>query len=164
MSGIFSAIQIASQGLSVQRAKMNIAAKNLANVETTETPEGGPYRRERVIVKEDKTKTSFSTMMKKAGASLRRTNPRHFQGASLSVRNGVEVPAVTSSETVAPPDSYRLVYDPTHPDADEEGYVKMPDIEIVDEMVDMMAASRAYEANTIAISSAKEMAKNALDI
>ena len=60
--------------------------------------------------------------------------------------------------------SYRLVHDPGHPDANEEGFVKMPDIEIVTEMVDMIAASRAYEANTMAIAAAKEMAKNAIDI
>jgi flagellar basal-body rod protein FlgC len=95
---------------------------------------------------------------------LARTNPGHRPGKTLAVNSKVEMPTVDMKEVEDPASSFKLVYDPSHPDADEEGYVKMPDIEIINEMVDMMSASRAYEANTVAIASAKKMAKDALDI
>jgi flagellar basal-body rod protein FlgC len=80
------------------------------------------------------------------------------------VTRKVETPTVTFEETVDPRSNFKIVHDPSHPDADTEGYVEMPDVEIVTEMVDMMAATRAYEANTVAISAAKKMAENALEI
>ncbi len=164
MAGLLGAIEIASRGLSVQRAKMNATAENIANAETTETPEGGPYRRKRVVVKEDKTDTAFHRMVRDAGVRLERTHTRHIPASIKTVSGSQDIPDVQMKEVEAPKGSYRLVHDPGHPDADENGYVKMPDVEIVNEMVDMMAASRAYEANTVAISTAKNMAKDALDI
>jgi flagellar basal-body rod protein FlgC len=164
MAGILNAIEVASQGLSVQRSKMNTVAENIANAETTETKEGGPYRRQRVIVKADKKEGAFSTLMSEAGVKLARTDERHIEGKPLPTGRGVELSSVKMKTVTDPASSYRLVYDPSHPQADAEGYVKMPDVEVVTEMVDMMAASRAYEANTVAISSAKQMAKDALDI
>ncbi|MEA2030419.1 MAG: flagellar basal body rod protein FlgC [candidate division Zixibacteria bacterium] len=164
MAGILGAIDISSQGLSVQRAKMNTTAKNIANAETTRTNEGGPYRRHRVIVSETQEPTSFKSMVKQTGTRLNCTNSQHIKGHSLKFHHGIEVPTVTQEEAIDQDSSYRLVRDPTHPDANEQGYVKYPDIKIVNEMVDMMAASRAYEANTVAISTAKQMAKSALDI
>lgn len=164
MAGILGAIEISSRGLSVQRAKMNTTAENIANAETTQTKEGGPYRRKRVQVKEDDTGVSFRHMMKRAGVRLERTDSRHLPAQGIKTRSEVEVPGVEMEQVEAPKDSYRLVHDPGHPDADEEGYVKMPDVEVVTEMVDMMAAARAYEANTVAIATAKQMAKDALDI
>jgi len=143
---------------------MNTTAQNIANVETTRTKEGGPYRRHRVIVSETQEPTSFRHMVKKAGTRLNRTHSCHIRGHSLKLHQEVEAPTVIQEEAVDPASSYRLVHDPTHPDADEQGYVKYPDVEIVNEMVDMMAASRAYEANTVAISTAKQMAKDALEI
>lgn len=164
MAGILSAIKISSQGLSVQRSKMNVVAKNIANAETTKTEEGGPYRRERVLVSELKEDGRFNSHLRNANVKLARTQNGHIPGRQLKENSEVELSNV-EMETVQDPESnYKLVYDPSHPDADEEGYVKYPDIEIINEMVDMMAASRAYEANTVAISSAKTMAKNALDI
>ncbi|MFQ6009240.1 MAG: flagellar basal body rod protein FlgC [Candidatus Zixiibacteriota bacterium] len=164
MAGILNAIEIASQGLSVQRAKMNTVAENIANAETTETEQGGPYRRQRVIVKSDKKKGAFSTLMNDARLRLACTNERHIKGKPLPTSRGIELSSVKMKTVTDPASSYRLVYDPTHPQADKDGYVKMPDVEIVTEMVDMMAASRAYEANTVVISTAKQMAKDALDI
>jgi len=164
MGGILSAIEISSRGLSVQRAKMNTVAQNIANAETTETDEGGPYRRKRVVVNEEKIEGSFNSMIREAGLRLARTNQQHIGSRLHRARKNVEYSSVTGKEITDPDSSFRLVYDPSHPKADEEGYVKMPDIEIVNEMVDMIAASRAYEANTVAISTAKKMAKDALDI
>lgn len=164
MAGILGAIKISSQGLSVQRAKMNATAENIANAETTQTKEGGPYRRKRIIVEETNESASFSTAMKRAGQRLNRTNNKHISGHSIKMKNSINIPNVSSEQIVDPASNYRLVHDPSHPDADDQGYVKMPDVEIVNEMVDMMAASRAYEANTVAISTAKTMAQNALEI
>jgi len=164
MAGLLSAIKVSSQGLSVQRAKMNATAENIANAETTKTKEGGPYRRKRVVVEETKEPVSFGTAMKAAGQKLNKTNSRHISGHSMKISNSIDIPNVSSEEIVDPASSYRLVHDPSNPEADDQGYVKMPDVEIVNEMVDMMAASRAYEANTIAISTAKQMAQDALDI
>ena len=164
MAGLLSAIKISSQGLSVQRAKMNTTAENIANAETTKTKEGGPYRRKRVTVEETKEPANFGTVMKQAGQKLHKTNSKHLSGHSIKMKNSIDIPNVSEKEIVDPASNFRLVHDPSHPDADEQGYVKMPDIEIVNEMVDMMAASRAYEANTVAISTAKQMAQDALDI
>ena len=164
MAGILGAIKISSQGLSVQRAKMNATAENIANAETTQTKEGGPYRRKRIIVEETNESASFSTAMKRAGQKLNRTNNKHISGHSIKMKNNINIPNVSSEQIVDPASNYRLVHDPSHPDADDQGYIKMPDVEIVNEMVDMMAASRAYEANTVAISTAKQMAQDALEI
>lgn len=164
MSGLLSAINISAQGLSVQRAKMNAVADNIANAETTETAEGGPYRRKRVLVSEVKETRKFSQALRRADNRLTRTHAGHRSGGSRPTGGKVEMSFVKGQEVQDPSSSFKLVHDPSHPQADAEGYVKMPDVEIINEMVDMMAATRAYEANTVAISSAKQMARNALDI
>ncbi|MEW6413037.1 MAG: flagellar basal body rod protein FlgC [Candidatus Zixiibacteriota bacterium] len=164
MAGLLNAIELSAKGLSIQRAKMNTVAKNIANAETTSTPEGGPYKRERVLVKEEKVQGSFSSHLKRAGLALSRTNPEHINTRDLKIRESTEFSNVDMKVVDDSESGYKLVYDPSHPDADEEGYVKYPDIEIVNEMVDMMSASRAYEANTVAISAAKKMAEQSLDI
>jgi len=163
MSGILNAIGISSRGLSVQRAKMNVVAQNIANAETTETPEGGPYRRKRVTVQEEKV-SDFKSLLRKADTHMSRTHPNHRSGRQHILNEEVNSSSVSMTEIKDPESSFKLVYDPSHPEANEEGYVRMPDIEIINEMVDMMAATRAYEANTVAISSAKTMAKDALEI
>jgi len=164
MSGIFSTIQISGSGMSVQRRKMNVVAENIANAETTRTEDGTPYRRRMVKISSDAEKQPFKTILRDNMGLLARTNSRHMP-ASPSVNNNYEkVISARSKEVEAGPDSFRLVYDPSNPEADEEGYVKMPDIEVINEMVDMMSANRAYEANAMAISASKDMLKNALDI
>ncbi len=164
MSGLFSSIEISAQGLTVQRAKMNTTAENIANAETTETPEGGPYQRRRVVVSESKDRVSFRAMVRQAGRKLARTHAGHISSTLRPASGQVDVSTVEARETVDEDAEFKLIHDPSHPQADADGYVKMPGIEIVNEMVDMMAASRAYEANTVAIATAKEMAKQALDI
>jgi flagellar basal-body rod protein FlgC len=164
MSGLFSSIEISATGLTLQRKKMDAVSENIANAETTRTDKGGPYRRKRVVVSEATEDVPFKTVMARAGAKLARTNARHLPGNSRASRETGEISKVDADTVEDPASSYRLVHDPGHPDADEEGFVKMPDVEIVTEMVDMIAASRAYEANTTAILTSKEMAKDALDI
>jgi flagellar basal-body rod protein FlgC len=164
MSGLFSAIEISATGLTVQRKKMNTVAQNIANAETTRTEKGGPYQRKRVTVKAAEENIPFRNLMDSAATKLSLTNERHIGGRLKSRTEEGEVSKVEGNEIEDPASSYRLVYDPGHPDADTEGFVKLPDVEIINEMVDMMAASRAYEANTTAILSAKEMANDALKI
>ena len=164
MSGIFSSIEISGSGLSTQRRKMDTVAENIANVDTTKTKKGGPYQRKRVIVKETGEASSFGKEFRRAHNKLARTNSRHIQGSSTTRPSEPEY-AYTKSETIADPaSSFKLIHDPSHPDANKEGFVKMPDIEIVHEMVDMVSASRAYEANIAAISTSKKMIDDALDI
>lgn len=164
MAGILNAIEVSSQGLSIQRARMNTTARNIANAETTRTKEGGPYRRRRILVEERNVKVGFRNLIKHAGSRLSRTSRRHMSAHADLVTRNVETPTVGFEESVDPQSTFKIVHDPSHPDADAEGYVQMPDVEIVTEMVDMMAATRAYEANTVAIAAAKKMAENALEI
>jgi flagellar basal-body rod protein FlgC len=143
---------------------MDVVAENIANAETTRTEKGGPYKRKRVVVSEAAENVPFKTLMARAGAKLARTNPNHLEGSRRYKQDEMEISKVDGMETEDSASGFRMVHDPSHPDADEQGFVKMPDIEIVNEMVDMLAASRAYEANTMAISAAKQMAKDALEI
>ena len=164
MAGILNAIQLSSKGLSVQRSKMNVVAKNIANAETTKTEKGGPYRRQRILVSEDQVNTRFDTHLKKAGLRLNRTNNNHMHSRIKTASSNTKMSSVDMDIVEDENSNFKLIYDPSHPEANEEGYVMYPDVEIVNEMVDMMAASRAYEANTVAISTAKKMAEEALDI
>lgn len=164
MASILTSFDISASGMSVQRAKMNATAQNLANAETTQTREGGPYRRRSVVVEESTFKDTFDSAVRERGTRLVRTHSTHRRGKSLGVRNSVELSHAEGKEVEAPKSDFRLVYDPSHPQADDEGYVKMPDVEVITEMVNMIEATRAYEANTVAISSAKKIALDALDI
>ena len=164
MTGLFSIIDIGASGLSAQRKKLNTVAQNIANVETTKTPDGTPYKRKRVVFSEDSRKASFIDSLQSSIKTLSRTNRKHFHSNNnYNTKNGV-IPFVAGSEKVVEPVNFKVVHDPGHPDADEEGNVLMPDINIISEMVDMMSASRAYEANITVVQSAKSMAKDALDI
>lgn len=164
MGNFLSAIDISARGLSVQRRKMNVVAENMANAETVQTPEGGPYRRKRVIVTEESRPAPFNSLLRKAGNRLMRTHSAHRGGSTGATTQTTNLPEVTFREVVEGNDNFKLVYDPGHPAADDEGYVKMPDIEIINEMVDMIAASRGYEANTAVIAASKKMIQDALDI
>ncbi len=132
--------EIASSGLSAQRTRLTIVSSNLANAETTRTAEGGAYRRRDPV---------FSA-----------TDVEGFDGKLRDAMRGVSVREVRTNET----DPLPRVYDPGHPDAGEDGYVEMPNVNIVEEMVNMMTASRSYEANATAFETLKTMARQALSI
>ena len=148
--GLFTSINIAASGLSAERTRADVIADNIANVSTTRTAEGGPYRRSRVILKP-------------------RTEGPYWRSPFLpdmldnGIGKGVRILGIEKDN--AP---NRLVYDPTHPDAIQsgprEGYVEMPNVDPVTEMVDLIAASRAYEANASIIEGSKTMFQRALDI
>ena len=145
---LFSSFEISGSGLTAQRLRMDVIANNIANVNTTRTAEGGPYRRQRVVFEPRREEAQFLLPLSAD------TRKRAVGGGS-----GVRVVGVSSD-----PSAPKTVYDPGHPDADERGYVAMPNIQLVNEMVDMISATRAYEANVTAINNAKAMANKALEI
>lgn len=139
---IISAMTISGSALKAERTRLNIAAMNLANANTTRTMEGGPYKAKSVIFGA-RPLNNFQEALDSTSASLRK----------------VEVVEVV--EDNAP---FKEVYDPSHPDADANGIVKMPNVNVAEQMVDMMEARRGYEANVSALDAAKSMAMRALDI
>ncbi len=163
-NGIFDGFDVSATGLSAQRRKLNAIAANIANVDTTRTDEGGPYKRKRVIMIEAPNKANFTSIMRSESNRLRGTHGDHLQGGPELSVNELLGSGVDTAEIREEPVEPRLVYDPAHPDAREDGYVVFPDINVVTEMVDMIAASRAYEANVTAMNASKDMINRALDI
>jgi flagellar basal-body rod protein FlgC len=140
-----NSINISASGLTAEKLRMDVISRNIANVNTTRTADGTPYRRQVVVFQEGDKQMSFSDYLSDASKSL--------------IGSGVKVTGITEDKT-----PFKSVYDPGHPDADEEGYVKMPNVDVMTEMVNMISSSRAYEANVTAINSAKSMALKALEI
>ena len=136
----FSAMDIIASGMTAERVRMNVTASNLANARTTRTPEGGPYKRRDPV---------FST---RAVAS-------DFGQELDNAMRGVEVTDVVS-DTTAP----RQAFDPSHPDADAQGYVALPNVNMVEEMVNMITAARTYEAGVTAMRSVVDMAQRVLTL
>lgn len=157
---IFSSFDISGQGMSVQRMRLSAVAKNIANVNTTKGLDGQPYRREVVLVRSAEA-MKFDGELEDMIA-MQRTNGAHTPNAAPgSVVQDNTILVANKSLDNSPP---RLVYDPAHPDADEEGYVHYPNINIVTEMVEMISAQRAFEANTGIIEAAKNIARDSLSI
>ena len=141
---MLAAIDAAYSGLQAQRMRMNVIASNLANAHVTRTPEGGPYKPKQVVLSSTPMDATFESLLRPY------------------LDNGInEVQVVDISEA---PDAVRLEYDPSHPDANAQGYVAYPNVNVLQEMVDLMAASRIYEANITAINTAKDMAQRTLQI
>lgn len=135
-------LNISGSGLTAQRLRMDIISENIANKDTTRTENGEPYRRKMVV---------FS--------STSNFKDKFIQNLNEYKARGVEV-----TEIVEDPTEFKLVYDPEHPDADENGYVSMPNVDTLKETVDMMEAYRAYQANVTALNTMKQMAVKALEI
>ncbi|MBT4502531.1 MAG: flagellar basal body rod protein FlgC [Gemmatimonadetes bacterium] len=161
---IFDALDISGSGLSVQRRKLTAIASNLANVDTTRTDQGGPYKRRRVVMLEAPKMSKFSTLLSREKSRLRRTEHEHMLEGDPRPGEFFIGSGVLSQEVREEPIKPRMVYDPNHPDAREDGMVLYPDINTITEMVDMIAASRAYEANVTVMSAAKDMINRSLDI
>jgi len=139
---IFTTFDVSASALKAQRIRLDTISSNLANVETTSTPEGGPYKKKSVYF--ESQPLSFK---------------EHLDGRLKNSIQGVEVTRILEDQ-----DEPQRIYDPSHPDAGEDGYVAMPNVNVLKEMVDMTSATRAYEANTTVIKSAKRMALKALEI
>lgn len=150
MSSWFQTLEISASGLTAERLRMDVIAGNIANANTTRTASGEPYRRRQVVLETRGQAGGFASVL----GRLMGNAP-----AAGAVGEGVRV--VRLVEDAAP---FRVQYDPTHPDADAGGYVRLPNIDTITEMVDLMAASRSYEANVTALNTAKAMAMKALEI
>ena len=139
---LLTAMDISGSALTAQRTRIGVAAANLANVNTTRTAEGGPYRAQSVVFAARPVDSDFARTL----------------DANLKLR-GVEVVKVVEDQ-----EPFKEVYDPSHPDADANGMVRLPNVNVVEQMVDMMSAKRAYEANVTALDAIKSMAMRALEI
>jgi len=142
--GLFDAIDVAGSGLAAERLRMDVTAGNLANAQTTQGANGQPYRRREVVLAEAQPGQSFGSLL---------------ASASSSPVNGVQVAGI-----VEDPSDPRRVYDPGHPDADAQGYVTLPNVNPVTEMVDLISASRSYEANVTAMQTAKTLFSKTLEL
>ena len=136
-------MSISASALTATRMRMDVIAENMANSNTTRTASGGPYRRKYVVFQEITGDNTFSTFFNKA----------------KTAQGGVRVLEIGEDMS-----EFKYDYNPFHPDADADGYVRMPNVEVVQEMVDMMSAYRAYEANVTALNSLKDMAIKTLEI
>lgn len=140
---LLSSLRVSSSGLAAQRKRMESHSSNIANAQTTRTAEGGPYRKKEVVFGAEPTRERFSEIL---------------EGELDEQSQTVQATEVVHTDKVV------LKYDPTHPDANQEGYVAMPDINVMSEMANMIEAQRAYEANVTAINTAKQMATKTLEI
>jgi flagellar basal-body rod protein FlgC len=148
--GLFDSINAAGSALTAERLRMDVTAENLANAQSTRGADGQPYRRKEVVLQQ-KGGNDFGTTLNAAmGPGAR---------AASSGAGGVEVGGIVEDQT-----PFRLQYDPGHPDANAQGYVEMPNVNPVTEMVDLISASRGYEANVTAMQTAKQMFSKTLDI
>lgn len=139
-----TALRVSASGLSAQRMRMNTISSNIANINTTRTPEGGPYRRKDVV---------FESM----------PDERNF-GELVTVKPDEQVQRVQVTDIISDRKAPLLKYEPDNPDANAEGYVAYPNINLMEEMANMIQASRSYEANVSAIQASKDMAMSALEI
>jgi flagellar basal-body rod protein FlgC len=156
--GMFDAIDIAGSGLTAERVRMDVTAENLANAQTTKTAGGGPYQRQEVVLQQvGSPSTDFGTALTSA------MEGESGEGATSSSgeppAGGVEVAGIVADKT---PD--QLVYDPSSPEADAKGYVKMPNVDTVIEMTDLIAESRSYDADVTAMQTAKSMFTSTLGL
>lgn len=135
----FTSLDVSSSAMNAERTRMNLISGNLANANTTRSADGGPYKRKDAVL----TATPFSNALNRAGAGL----------SKVGVTDIVE--------DTSPP---RIQFDPSHPDADEKGFVALPNINVIEEMADMITATRTYEANVTAAQAAKSMALKTLEL
>lgn len=142
--GIFNIMNTSASGLTAERLRMDVIADNIANSQTTRTEKGGAYKRKMVVFAENKE--NFIV-------------PMNITKDKLQTKGGVKVVKIAEDST-----PFTMIYDPEHPDANDKGYVAMPNVNTVREMVDMITATRAYEANATVITNAKSMATSALSI
>jgi flagellar basal-body rod protein FlgC len=144
---------ISASGLSAQRVRMDVAAENIANVNTTRTESGGAYRRKEVALESFGTTESFQSVLSRTAEQSGKL-PK-----GTARKSGVRV-----SEIVDDPTENKKVYNPTHPDADADGYVEMPNVDVLKETVDTMDATRSYEANVTVLNALKAMTQKAMEI
>ncbi|MDQ6988805.1 MAG: flagellar basal body rod protein FlgC [Mariprofundaceae bacterium] len=144
-NALFTSMHISSSGMSAQRSRMDIVAENIANAESTKTADGGPFRRSQVVFETVGTQANFDSVFR---GYLERKGPQ----------------SVRVTEVGKDPSPFNQVYDPTHPDAGVDGMVKMPNVNMISEMVDMNSAARSFEANVTTMDASKRMFLKALEL
>jgi len=142
---LFGAMSISGAGMSAQRARMDIVAENIANAESTKAPSGGPYRRRQIVFQAIEPRQAFDDVFRSS-----------FQGRKP---NTVKVAGVVPDQS-----PFRELYNPAHPDADKNGMVRMPNVNTIEEMVDMQSAARSFEANVTTMEAAKRMFQKSLEL
>jgi len=150
-------MNISASALTATRLRMDVIAENMANSNTTRTASGDPYRRKYVVFQEITEERSFGSFLNRARTAD--AGFSSFLNRTQTVGGGVRVLSIGTDMS-----EFKYDYNPSHPDADENGYVRMPNVEVVQEMVDMMSAYRAYEANITALNTFKDMAVKTLEI
>lgn len=148
----WDSMHIGTSALNAQRLRLDLISNNIANIQTTHTADGGPYKRKDVVFSTQGENTFLPTLV----LASQRQNALQANDLNLG---GVQVADVITDQTPG-----QQIYDPTHPDADQNGYVTMPNVDLVVEMTNMLSATRSYEANLATIDNAKRMAIKALDI
>jgi len=148
--GLFDSLDISASGLTAQRLRMDVTSENLANAQSTKDANGQPYRRKEVVLQESSSNGGFGGALQSAIGNAAAGSP---------AGSGVQVAGIVQDSTLG-----RQVYDPTNPDANRQGYVTMPNVNPVTEMVDLIDASRSYEANVTAMQDAKQMFTKTLDL
>lgn len=166
VNAIFSGLKISSSGMRAQRLRQNAISSNLANAETTRTPEGGPYRRQFVVFTADSERKNVRMLNDVPTISGVATKENHMPmpGTEFPDQDNFFGRGVSVSEIREDSREPKRVYDPANPDADEDGYVAMPNVNIIEEMTDMIAATRAYEANVTAFNAVKSMLMQGLQL
>ena len=149
-------------GLSAQRFRMNVISSNIANANTTRTAEGGPYRRREVIFKATDFDKLLNEQINKDNNFLKYENPLNDPSSPEEAKPAIQ--SVVVDKVVRDDKDFRMKYDPSHPDANAEGYVAYPNVNPVIEMADLIEATRAYQANVSAFTSAKTIAQSAIDL
>lgn len=162
IGGMFSAIDISASGLALQRKKMNAIASNLANADSV-GPDGKPYLREEVTSSPG-TAISFNQELGNRLIPLETSDPNQMQFPTQDFTIPDFTVREVSGKVVQDPTAVKTVYDPTNPDANANGYVTEPKINVVTEMVDMITTTRSYEANVTAIQASKNIIKDSIDI
>ena len=161
---IYRSMDISGSGMTAQRKRMDAVSMNIANMSVTNVDgNGNPYLRRHVTMSPDPDK-SFSYELRKAEVALNRTHPWHMRDEESLSKSNELTPLVAADEIEIPNMKKNVVYDPTHPDADANGYVTYPDINILQEMTDLMVANRAFEANVTVVNAAKQMILKSLEI
>ncbi|EMW4421808.1 flagellar basal body rod protein FlgC [Campylobacter jejuni] len=157
-----SDFDISGYGLSAQRFRMNVISSNIANANTTRTAEGGPYRRREVIFKATDFDKLLNEQINKDNNFLKYENPLNDPSSPEEAKPPIQ--SVVVDKVVRDDKDFRMKYDPSHPDANVEGYVAYPNVNPVIEMADLIEATRAYQANVSAFTSAKTIAQSAIDL
>ncbi len=152
--GLFDAIEIAGSGLSAERVRMDVTSENLANAQTTKAANGQPYQRQEVELQQTGTPSSNfeATLSEALGSGAGSGTGASDAGLTHPPAGGVQVAGIVADKT---PD--QQVYDPGNPEADAQGYVKMPNVNTVTEMVDLISESRSYQSDVTAMQTAKSM-------